>query len=115
MDWSALEYPRRAGHLSQILVRRNRLRRRQISADLGRVPRGRQEAEGQGAAVRPVSRPYLGRSPILLVSSSLVLGRQGSRARRQDGGAEQQGDGRVGQVRGGLMEGCARRGRDRLG
>ena len=87
----------------------------QVPADLGRVPRRRQEAEGEGPSARPDARPHLRRRAGLLLSVSVVLGRQGGRGRRQDRGAEQQGDGRVGQVHGRVLEGALRRGRARLG
>ena len=75
--------------------------------DLGGVPRGRQEAQGQGAADRPDARPHLRRQPDLHLSLHVVVGRQGSRGRRQDRQPQQQGRHRVGQVHDGVLEGCA--------
>src|SRR5438045_3938254 len=82
---------RRAGRLPQILVRGDRLQRRQVSGNLGRVPRRRQENEGQGSAVRPDRGPYFRRRAGLVVPLSVVVGRQGDRRRQEDRGAEQQG------------------------
>ena len=76
---------------------------------------GRQEAEGQGASARSDAGARLWRRERVLVPVSLVVGRQGGRSRRQDRRAEQQGDGRVGQVRGRLLEGRLRRWRLRVG
>ena len=56
-----------------------------------------------------------GDAPTLHLSLPVVVGRQGGRGRRQDGGHQQQGDHRVRQVHDRLLEGCARRGRPRLG
>ena len=71
------------------------------------LPRRRQEAEGQGPADRPDRGPHVRRRAGLVVSVPVVVGRQGGRGRRQDRRAEQQGDGRIGQVRGRALEGDA--------
>ena len=63
--------------------------------------------KAKGRPFGQIARPHLGRSPVLLVSLSLVLGRQGGRIRRQNRSAEQQGDSGIGQVRGRFVEGCA--------
>ena len=114
--WLARRAVVRAGHpalLSQVVVRRDRLQ--QVPDLMGELSRGRQEAQGQGLPDRPDHRPHLQRRARLLLSLPVVVGRQGGRERRQDGRAQQQGDARVGQVHGRLLEGCARRGRARLG
>src|ERR1700737_849106 len=115
MDRGAVGDRRRADHLPQILVGGDRLQGRQVPWNLGRVPRRRQEIEGQEPAVRPDRRPHLRRRTRLVVPLSVVVGRQGDRRRRQDRRAEQQGDDRVGQIRGRLVEGDNGRGRGRLG
>src|SRR5262245_5944159 len=108
MDRPALEHCRLADRLSEVLVRRNRLYRWQIPADLAGVPRRRQEAEGKEPADRSDAWPYLRRCARLRLPLSLVLGRQGGGGGRQDGLAEQPGDGRIGEVYGCLLEGCTR-------
>ena len=79
------------------------------------LPRGRQEAEGQGTADRPDRRPHVRRRAGLVVSLPVVVRRQGGRGRRQDRRAEQQGNGRVDQVRRRPVEGDHGRRRARLG
>ena len=86
-----------------------------LPRDLGHLPRGRQEAQGQGAADRPDRGPHLRRRAGLVVSLPVVVWRQGGRGRRQDRRAEQQGNGRVDQVRGRPVEGDHGRRRARLG
>ena len=71
--------------------------------------------EGQGPPDRPDARPHFRRRARLLVPLSVVVGRQGGRGRRQDRRAEQQGNHRVGQVRGVVLERLLRSGRARLG
>jgi hypothetical protein len=78
---------------------------RQLPDRLGRLSRGRQEAQGEKPAVRPDAGAHLWRRADLLVSLSVVVGRQGGRGRRQDRRAEQQGDRRIGQIRGRVLEG----------
>ena len=73
---------RRHDRLSQVVVRRGR--RHLLPQDLGGVPRGRQEAEGQGPSDRPDARPHLRRRADLHLSLHVVVGWQGSRRRRQD-------------------------------
>ena len=90
VDRRAVDGRRRADRLSQILVRGGRLQH--LPRDLGHLPRCRQEAQGQGAADRPDRRPHLRRRAGLVVSLPVVVRRQGGRGRRQDRGAEQQGD-----------------------
>ena len=68
-----------------------------------------------GRPLRPDRRAYFRRRAGLVVSVSVVVGRQGGRGRRQDRRAEQQGDDRVGQVRRAAVEGDDGRGRPRLG
>src|SRR5262249_37485578 len=102
--WRSLEHWRRAAHEPEVLVRGYGVRRWQISGNLGRVPCGRQKAQGPGPSVWPVARPHFRRPGGGLVSLSLVMGRQGGRGGRQDGLAQQQGDGGVGQLRRRLLE-----------
>ena len=83
----------------QVSSARCRSRPRQVPANLGRVPRRRQIAQAQEPALWPDSRPRLWRRTRLLVSLSVVMGRQGGRGRWQDRGAEQQGNHRIGQIR----------------
>ena len=64
-----------------------RLRPRQVPADLGRIPRRRQTAQSQAAALRADPRPRLWRRAGVLVSLFVVVGRQGGRGRRQNRGA----------------------------
>ena len=85
----AVRHHRRHDRLPQILVRRGR--RHRVPRDLGEVSRGRQEAEGQGPADRPDARSHLRRQPDLHLSLHVVVGRQGSRGRRQDRQHQQQG------------------------
>ena len=68
-----------------------------------------------GHPYRPDRRAHLRRRAGLVVSLSVVVGRQGGRGRRQDRRAQQQGDGRVGEVRRAALEGDDGRGRARLG
>ena len=86
-----------------------------LPRDLGHLPRRRQEAEGQGAADRPDRGPHVRRRAGLVVSLPVVVRRQGGRGRRQDRRAEQQGNGRVDQVRRRPVEGDHGRRRARLG
>jgi ABC-type glycerol-3-phosphate transport system substrate-binding protein len=72
----------------RVMVERNRLRAGKISGNLGRMARGRQEAEGQGASARSDIGPRLWRRERVLVPLSLVVGRQGGRSGRQDGCAQ---------------------------
>ena len=104
---------RRHDRLSQVVARRGR--RDQVPRHLGDLSRGRQEAEGQGPAVRPDARPHLRRRAGLHLSLPVVVGRQGSRGRRQDRRHQLQGDGRVGQVHDRPVEGRHGRGRPGLG
>src|SRR5215467_4150345 len=104
MDWRSLEHWRRAAYQPEVLVRRDGVRRWQISGNLGRVPRARQKAQGPGPSVWSVARPHFRRPGGVLVSLSLVMGRPGGRGGRQDRLAQQQGDGGVGQVRRRLLE-----------
>ncbi len=104
---------RRHDRLPQVVVRRSG--RHLLPQDLVGVPRGRQEAEGQGPSGRPDARPHVRRRADLHLSLHVVVGRQGSRGRRQDRGDQLQGDDRVGEVHAGLLEGRLRRGRARLG
>ena len=67
---------------------------------LGQAAGGRQDPEGQRPSDRPGAEPLVWRPARLLVSVAVVVGRQGGRSRRQDRGARQQGNRRVGQVRG---------------
>src|SRR5205807_7761288 len=91
-----------------------RLRGRQVPADLGGTPGGRQEAQSQGASARPDAGAHVRRRAGVHLSVSVVVGWQGGRRGRQ-GGARQQGDGRLGQVHGRVLEGGARRRRACLG
>src|SRR5439155_4561729 len=59
--------------------------------------------------------PHFRRCPLVLVPVPVVVRRSGGRRRRQDCRAEQQGDDRVGQVRGCPLAGMLRRGRAFLG
>ena len=77
----AVLHRRRDERLPQILVRRGRPH--QVSRDLGRVPRRRQEAQGQGPSARPGARPFLRRSADLRLSADVVLRRQRGRRERQ--------------------------------
>ena len=77
VDLDADRHHRRHERLPQILVRRGRLQR--VPEDLGRVPRRRQEAEGQGPADRPGARPVLRRPADLRLSADVVLRRHGGR------------------------------------
>ena len=77
-----------------------------IPGHLGEVPRGRQEAQSQGPPDRPDARSHFRRCSDVLLPLSVVLGRQGSRRKRQ-GGHQQQGDGRLGQVHDRFLEGRA--------
>ena len=104
---------RRHDRLSQVVARRGR--RDQVPRHLGDLSRGRQEAEGQGPAVRPDARPHLRRRAGLHLSLHVVVGRQGSRGRRQDRRHQHQGDGRIGQVHDRPVEGRHGRGRPCLG
>ena len=92
MARGAADDPRRAVRQPHLVVQRCRLRAGEVPGDLGRISRRRQEAEGQAAALRPDPGARLRRRPRLLVSLSVVVGRQGGRGRRQDRRAEQQGD-----------------------
>ena len=87
----------------------------QISRHLGELSGRRQAAQGEGPPDRADARARLQRRARLHLSVSLVVRRQGARGGRQDRRAQQQGDAGVGQVHGRLLEGCARRGRARLG
>ena len=113
LDRRALVHRRRARRLSQVLAGRGRCR--EIPDELGRLPRRRQEAEGGGPSLWPDRRTHLRRRAGLVVSLSVVVGRQGGRGRRQDRRAEHQGDGRVGQVRRRPVEGDDGRRRSLLG
>ena len=84
---------RRHDRLSQIVVRRDR--RDHVPRYVGEVSRGRQEAQSQGPAARSDAGAHLRRCSGFHLSLSVVVGRQGSRGRRQDGGHQQQGDYRV--------------------
>src|ERR1700757_1103567 len=64
----------------------------QVSKNLGRVSRRRQETQGQGPADRPGDGPQLRRSTDFLLSVFVVVGRQGSREGRQDRCTQRQGD-----------------------
>src|SRR5262245_8825772 len=108
MDRRTVEHRWLADRVPEVMVRRDRLHRRQIPADLGGVSRRRQEAEGEEPADRSDAWPYLRRCARLRLPLSVVLGRQGGGGGRQDGLAEQPGDGRIGEVYGCLLEGCTR-------
>src|SRR6202035_6158066 len=104
MDRSAVVRARRTIGVPEILVRGDRLRRAEIPANLGGISRGRQEAQGEGPAIGSSGQTQLRRPADLCLSVSLVMGRQGGRSGRQDGGAELEGDGRFGRVRRWLLE-----------
>ena len=90
-------------------------RRREIPGNLGRIPGDRQEAEGGWSSLWSDGRTHLRRRTGMVVSLSVVVGRQGGRGRRQDRRAEQQGDDRVGQIRCAVVERDDGRRRARLG
>src|SRR5262249_45727783 len=113
MDWRAVGHRRRAGRLSQVVVRRDWVQC--LPGNLGRVARRRQETQGQGPPHRPNRRTHVRRCAGLVVPVFVVLGREGGRGRRQDGGLEQPGNHRIGQVRGWFLERHLRRGWARLG
>ena len=56
----------------------------EIPGNLGGVPRGRQEAQGEGTPDRTDAGPHLRRCAGLCLPLPVVVGRQGSRSRRQD-------------------------------
>jgi multiple sugar transport system substrate-binding protein len=83
-------------------------------------PKTWDEYREAGKKLKAKGRPadagaHIWRCSELCLSVSVVLRRQGGRGRRQDRGAQQQGDHRVGQIHGWLLEGCARRRRACLG
>ena len=86
-----------------------------VPEDLGRVARGRQEAQGQGQAGRPGARPQLRRPADLRLPAAVGLRRGRGRPERQEGRPQQQGHARVGEVHAGVLEGRLRRGRAGLG
>ena len=104
---------RRPDRLSQVVVRGGGAQN--LSRNLGRLARRRQEIEGQGPADRPDRRAHVRRRAGLVVPEFVVLGRQRGRGRRQDRGPEQPGNHRIGQVRGWTLERRLRRGRACLG
>ena len=89
---------RRARRLSQILARRGRLHDK-FPENWDDFRDAGKKLKAKGRPYRPDRRPHLRRRAGLVVSVSVVVGRQGGRGRRQDRRAEQQGNGRVGQVR----------------
>ena len=62
-----------------------------VPQDLGRVARGRQEAQGQGQAGGPGARPQLRRPADLCLPVPVGFRRGGSGPERQEGGHQQQG------------------------
>ena len=99
VDRRAVVHRRRAHRLSQILARGGRLRRQ--------FPQTWDDFRAAGKKLKATGRPIgqtaghtFGDAPGWWYPYPVVVGRQGGRGRRQDRRAEQQGDGRVGQVRG---------------
>ena len=80
--------------LPQIVARRGRVCR-QVSAELGRVSRRRQKTESRRSPVWANRRPHFRRRAGMVVSLSVVMGRQGGRGGWQDRRAQQQGDDRI--------------------
>ena len=60
--------------------------RQEIPGELGRAPRGRQEAEGQGSSLRFRARPRFWRQPRLALPAAVVVRRRRGGVRRQDRG-----------------------------
>src|SRR3954453_10979132 len=89
MDRSAVVHRRPADRIPKVLVCRDRLHGWKISSDVGRVSRGRQEAEGKGTAHRSNAGSHLRRCARVHLPLPVVLGRQRGRSRRQDSCAEQ--------------------------
>ena len=84
--WMAIPF----ANIGQLMVWRTdwfaRGRGQEVPGDLGRVLRGRQEAEGQGPSLRLRARPRLRRQPRLALSAAVVVWRPRGRGRRQDRG-----------------------------
>ena len=81
---------RPADELPEGLVRRGR--RQELPRDVGRVPGGRHQAQGQGPSVRHVHGPRLRRQLLLALPPAVVLRGDGHGQGRQEGGARHQRD-----------------------
>src|SRR5574341_176551 len=100
-------------HLPQVVVHGSR--RDPAAKDARRVPEGRRRPEEKGASRRPNVKPHLRGRPGVGIPNPLGLRRRRDGPDREEGGPRPQGNDRIREMDGGVLERGLRRGRAGVG